>query len=108
MQSGHSFTQSPFTSTYTHHNSLWVIIITAVLFFAILAWYDFASAVYTQGFIKSSSDEFKETRNRSKLNFGFAILWTAFAVSFYYILLNSGQLDGDDVDKHPVIERGAI
>ena len=104
------FPQHIFTSTMTdetgrasHHDggiNIYIILLTAILFFTVLAWFNFALAFY--GTVTSTDPDHKD---ETLSTLGFAIMWTIIAAAIYYTMeyynvLESGGGSGAD---HPLL-----
>ena len=101
------FPQHIFTSTMTDHRihhsgfNVWMVLLTAIFFFTVLAWFNFALAFY--GTI-TTTDCDHDDQTMSTL--GFAIVWTVTAIAIYYAMEWSGVLGGGDNlrdSEHPVL-----
>ncbi len=97
--------QHIFTSTLTDqkmHTSpfnVWMILLTAIFFFTVLAWFNFTLAFY--GTIISTDPEHKD---ETMSTFGFALVWTIVAIAIYYAMNSSGVLGGNgSSDEHPLL-----
>ena len=104
--------QHIFTSTLTdekgnpsHHENvsgvnIYIILLTAVLFFAVLGWFNFVLAFY--GTI-TTNDPDHDDQTLSTL--GFAILWTVIAAAIYYAMQYFNVLGGTpSSDEHPLLK----
>jgi heme/copper-type cytochrome/quinol oxidase subunit 2 len=101
-----------FTSTMTDHEgnpsqhggpgvNIYIIILTAILFFAVLGWFNFALAFYGT-MTTTDPDHHDETLS----TFGFAVLWSLITVAIYYAMLYYGVLGGSDSSEksdHPLL-----
>ena len=94
-----------FTSTMTDHRgnipnfNYYIIILTAIIFFTVLAWFNFALAFYGT-IISSESDNKDETLT----TLGFAVMWTIIAIAIYYAMDWYGALGNDKSnDGHPLL-----
>ena len=95
-----------FTSTMTDHRgkiphfNYYIILLTAILFFTVLAWFNFALAFY--GTIITTDPEHKD---ETISTLGFAVLWTMIAITIYYCMDWYGVLgDNNDGDsEHPLL-----
>lgn len=93
-----------FTSTMTDHKgqipsfNYYIIILTAILFFTVLAWFNFVLAFYGT-IISTDSDHKDETLT----TLGFAVLWTIIAVAIYYTMNCHGVLGSNGDDEHPLL-----
>ena len=108
FQSAH-FPRHAFTSTLTTHKgeipsvNIFIVILTALIFFTVLSWFNFALAFY--GTLTSTDpDHVDITMN----NFGFAIMWTVVTIAIYYAMewaevLTSNNNNTND-DEHPLLQ----
>ena len=109
----HSPTQI-FTSTMTDHHissfNVWIILLTAILFFTVLAWFNFVLAFY--GTLVSSTRTKRNTNNQpthtdeTLSTLGFAIVWTVVAIVMYYAMEWAEVLGTDRNNtnrEHPLI-----
>lgn len=100
------FPQHIFTSTMVDHSmhhsgfNVWMVVLTAIFFFTVLAWFNFALAFY--GSI-TTTDPDHEDETMSTL--GFAIIWTVTAIAIYFTMEWSGVLGGGNPtdDEHPLL-----
>ena len=75
--------------------NVWIIIITAVIFYAVLSWYNFFLASYN--YITGNNPDKIENLDQENLKivgltFGFAIFWTIVAIGLYTFLAYKGML----------------
>lgn len=67
--------------------NIWIIILTAIIFYGVLSWYNFFLALYSW-FIGSNPNNIdnpdEENFNTVILTLGFAIFWTVVAILAYY------------------------
>jgi heme/copper-type cytochrome/quinol oxidase subunit 2 len=80
------FSQHPFTSTLSHDINLpsfnyYLVIMTALVFFTVLAWFNFVLALYNT--IINTDAEIKDN---TLINLGFAVLWTFIVVYIYFVM----------------------
>ena len=106
LQSG-NFTQHAFTSTL--HNkkrssyfNKYIVIVTALFFFTILSWFNFALSWYAT---ITTNDPDHEDQTLSSL--GFALIWTFITLTIYFLseyfdLLSSYAEDSG----HPLLREG--
>jgi len=93
-----------FTSTMTDHKgqipsfNYYIIIITAIIFFNVLAWFNFVLAFY--GTIISTDPDHKD---ETLTTLGFAILWTIIAIAIYYAMNCYGVLGSNGDSEHPLL-----
>jgi hypothetical protein len=96
--------QPPVTSTGTLN--IWIVVITAILFFIILAWYNTLVAIYNYA-IGNNPNQIKNYNEINKFtmigSIGYASLWTIIAIGIYYLLLNAGKLSGGGIDTLPLL-----
>ena len=104
--------QHAFTSTLTdeegqpaHHEqvsgiNIYIVILTAILFFSVLAWFNFVLAFYGT-LTTTDCNHVDQTWN----TLGFAILWTVIVIGIYYAMNYFGVLNSDTntSDKHPLL-----
>lgn len=105
--------QHIFTSTMiddkgnpSHHSvsvNIYIILLTALIFFAVLSWFNFALAVYET---LTSSDPDHEDSSISAL--GFAVIWSIITICIYYVMKYSGILNGNNSDDDPLLRDDAI
>ena len=82
--------------------NIWIIIITAVIFYAVLSWYNFFLATYNYMVRNNSENKDDPDPDNLKtmgLTFGFAVFWTLIAIFLYMILRNQGMLSYPVLDK---------
>lgn len=99
-----------FTSTIDHHHQIvfnvWVVIVTAVIFFIILSWYNALLSVYNYA-IGYNPNEVCDYNDRNKqtmfATIGYAIIWTGLALSVYICLACSGRLQSENIGGHPLL-----
>lgn len=107
--------RQPFTSTlHNDHRShptyfnIWIVILTAILFFVVLSWYNFVLATYNY-LIGNNPNNLK---NFNQLNFRnmiaslvFAIIWTLLSVVIYYILIPAIRTNQNEETEslHPLL-----
>lgn len=72
-----------FTSTLTHIPSfnIYIIIITALIFFTVLSWFNFVLAWY--GTLITTDPEHKD---QTLVTFGYAIIWTIITIIIYTVM----------------------
>ena len=96
-----------FTSTMTDHRgkipshpnfNYYIIILTAILFFTVLAWFNFALAFY--GTIISTDPDHKD---ETISTLGFAVFWTLIAVAIYYTMDYYEVLGSNESSDHPLL-----
>ena len=93
-----------FTSTMTDHKgqipsfNYYIIILTAILFFTVLAWFNFVLAFY--GTIISTDPDHKD---ETLTTLGFAVLWTIIAIAIYYTMNWYGVLGSNGDNEHPLL-----
>ena len=102
------FPQHTFTSTLmnhkTHHSAgfnVWIVLLTAIFFFTVLAWFNFVLAFYAT---VTTTDPNHKDQTMSTL--GFAILWTLIAILMYYVMESFGMIqgsEGSDGSEHPLL-----
>lgn len=97
----HTFTS---TMTDTTNNkphlpgfNYYVVILTAVIFFTVLSWFNFVLAWY--GTVTSDDPNHKDNTVNT---LGFAVLWTLIAVSIYIVMNYYGVL-GHNIDSEPLL-----
>ena len=104
------FTHNVFTSTLTDHKdhiigiNIYIILLTAILFFSVLAWFNFALALY--GTLTTTDSNHVDTTLQ---NLGFAIMWTIIVVAIYYMMvyLDALELPGSS-NEHPLLREGRL
>jgi hypothetical protein len=100
-----AFGNRPFTSTMNSQSSfnLWIVIITAVIFYAVLSWYNFISTAYNY-VIDFEENLIEITKDQVIANFGFAIFWSFIAFLLYKYFNSSGLLTpGPTEESNPLI-----
>ena len=96
-----------FSSTMTNHRgrishpefNVWIVVLTALFFFAVLGWFNFAISSYGTLFNNDHDDTTMNT-------LGFAIIWTLIAISIYFVMKWSGVLNNDsslNANEHPLL-----
>lgn len=85
-----------FTSTLSHTNHMgpfnfWLVLTTALIFFAILSIYNLALSIYNY-FVKIKP---KRMSNEKEIlaNLGFFIAWTLFVILLYFLVLRDHLMD---------------
>ena len=106
-----SFQSQAFTSTLHDHTyrplfNVWLVVLTAIFFFLILSWYNFAFAIYNF-YINPNDTDREVLKNEILTSTGFLAVWTLVAV-FVYLILNHfellGSSDLDVTGEHPVLQ----
>lgn len=93
VQPFHSQFHQPFTSTITPGFNIWPVVLTALLFFTVLSWYNAFLALYEYYF---QHDQDRDVlRNNLSTLVVFAVLWTVFAFLLYKFLNGNGLLIKD-------------
>jgi len=85
-------TNSTNRQQHTSPFNLWLVIMTAIIFFAILAWYNFSLAVYRY-MIGSTPESGISNGNDILSSFGFAFMWTVIVVISYLYAIGAGKLN---------------
>jgi len=105
LQPGH-FTQHAFTSTlhdekHPYFNKF-IVIVTALFFFTILSWFNFALSWY--GTITTTDPEHKD---QTLSSLGFALIWTFITVAIYLLTEYFNLLSSPVEDSgHPLLREG--
>ena len=108
MSNAYHFQQHPFTSTMTKHNppaiNIFIVLLTALIFFSVLSWFNFALAVY--GTLTSTDPNHVDTTMNS---LGFAIIWTIITISIYYTMEYAEVLSSPSPDSgEPLLREGRV
>ena len=82
--------------------NVWIIVITALIFYSVLSWYNFFLATYN--YMVRNNSENKENPDPDNLRimgltFGFAFFWTLLAIGLYILFRNQGMLSYPILDK---------
>lgn len=102
--------QTPFTSTlHDAHKkfngfNIWPIILTAVLFFLVLSWYNFVLTLFE--YYTDQNNEDKVLRDNLFSALGFALIFTLLALLIYFILDSYNLLQSNsngDENTHPLL-----
>ena len=73
--------------------NIWIIILTAIIFYAVLSWYNFFLALYNYMICRNSeSERCQNNSNDVGYSFGVAIIWTTIAIVIYMIFRDNGML----------------
>lgn len=106
---GH-FTQHAFTSTLhdrKHHLlgfNVYIVLMTALVFFSILAWFNFVLAWYGT-WISTDPDHVDQTLS----TLGFALIWTGISILLYYVMKYTGVLGLlTEEEGHPLLKGDRI
>ncbi len=107
--------------TNHHHNiigfNVWIVLLTAILFFTVLAWFNFALAFYGTLVNTPNNDTnicngcHKCDRPRhvdqTMSTLGFAIVWTIVTIILYYAMEYADVLghktENNDDTEHPLV-----
>ena len=98
------FPSHTFTSTLTDHRgklphfNYFIVIMTALFFFTVLAWFNFALALYST--ITTSDRDHEDT---TLINLGFAVIWTLIVVLIYVFMDYVGVLNGNVSEEDHVL-----
>ena len=100
------FTQHAFTSTlhsdkkyHTSNFNVFLVLMTALFFFTVLGWFNFAIAWY--GTITSTDPNHQD---QTWSSFGFALFWTFLAIAIYIVMNYYGVLDIDQkISEEPLL-----
>lgn len=100
-----NFPQHIFTSTMPYSKkrengiNVFIVIMTAILFFTVLAWFNFALAFY--GALTTTDPDHKD---ETLTTLGFALMWTFIGISIYFVMDYYEVLGGSENNgEHPLL-----
>lgn len=96
--------EHPIATSSSMNINVWIIVITAIIFYVILSWYNalLFTYYYATGYNPNKVKDINKTNRIIMLtSIGYAIIWTVISVCVYYFLLNNGKLHGDNITSHP-------
>ena len=99
----HVFTSTLNDNLQISNYNMYKTILTAILFFAVLSWFNFALALYTTF---TTTDP--EHKDETIPTLGFALIWSIFAIIAYLMLTNLGFLAPRQSTKDLPLLRGDV
>jgi len=97
----HSHVQQLSTDIYDKPDiNIWIIIVTGVIFFIVLSWYDAISSLFLYNFGNGNAST---TIDVVRANMLYAVFWTIFAIIVYIVLERKGKLSSKKsyTERHP-------
>jgi len=93
----HIFTPTIYDKKADNNNkfNFWIIIVTGTVFFCILSWYNFFLSLYNY-WLKIPPQGSQTSKEQLTSTFGFAIIWTLFAIILCVILTHKNLLSGNN------------